>query len=247
METNEEIQPRPLPTWMSVPIILLCLIGGGWIIHWYLLTDALADETHILGDATTPAVQAQPNRRGPGGGGGGGGGWNLFGANNGVHASRDGASLILKARKATATASLNEGKHNLGLHYNDYKGTFPGDDMHTLEAARLLVQGNDKAMLTAMKLTDDQLHKLRGLSQPPEAVVSPTQKDEILTEFTVWQAAKNDQQKNDASEKLRQIVDDVAAKAVDATKVQIADRAKKINEIVTPEQWKISTQMGGAK
>jgi hypothetical protein len=234
MDSNEEIAPRPLPSWLSIPIILLCLGGGGWIIHWYVMTDSLTDESHLLGDVPAmPAQQQQGGRRG----GGFGGNW--------VREMPNGRYAI-RGSIATAVASLGDGKHNVRLNYNNYQGDFPGNDIKTVDAARLIVESRDKARITAMKLTESQIQQLHGLAQMPEAVITTPQREAILTAFQNYRAAKGDK-RQEATDKLRQLVDETATQAMPATKPQIAERAKKIDLIITPDKWKIDADMGGGK
>ena len=51
---DDEFTPRPLPLWASVPIILLCLAGSGWIVQWYWGTRVQPEPPHLLGDV--PAI-----------------------------------------------------------------------------------------------------------------------------------------------------------------------------------------------
>src|SRR4051812_49876630 len=58
-----DTEPRPIPIWASVLVILLCLGGGGWIMHWYVTTDALSHETKILpANAVTSATPPRAAR-----------------------------------------------------------------------------------------------------------------------------------------------------------------------------------------
>ena len=47
-------QVRPIPVWASLLVIVLCLGGGGWIMHWYVTTDALTHDSKLLDPATAP-------------------------------------------------------------------------------------------------------------------------------------------------------------------------------------------------
>ncbi len=51
------VAPAPIPAWLSVIIIILCLGGGGWMMHWYIKTDSLSNETKMV---DPKLVQASP-------------------------------------------------------------------------------------------------------------------------------------------------------------------------------------------
>src|SRR5437879_4122111 len=52
--------PNPIPIWASLLVILLCLGGGGWIMHWYVTTDPLTHETKLLDPGVIPATPTRP-------------------------------------------------------------------------------------------------------------------------------------------------------------------------------------------
>jgi hypothetical protein len=228
MESDQETVSRPMPAWLSIPIILLCLGAGGWMIHWYMVTDALAEEPKILGDAPPPPPAQARNR----------GGWNnLFGSN-----VRDQGNGRFAYRAAKANVSVDLTRRRANVFYNSYDFA---PEMVTVRNTRMLTEGRDKQIITAMKLTEAQLNQLRGLSGTPDIPITAQQRADLIAAFTAYQSAKGDQPREQAQEKIKQLVDEIADKSVAATHAEIISRANKINSIITPEQWKINHDMGG--
>ncbi len=241
MDSNEEIAPRPLPSWLSIPIILLCLGGGGWIIHWYVMTDSLAEQSKVRTDAGAPAANNQrPSFRRQGGMADPN---SNFGTGT-MRTTRDGG-YIIRGNRASATAYPNDGR--LRLVYNSNGSEFAGDDWKTLEAAQLLLRGHDSDKLKRMKVTSVQLAQVQAQVGQIEMAATPQQRTQILDAFKTWQAAADTAGKQAAYGRIRQLIDQTAAEDVPATRVQIAQRAQKVNTIITPEQWKIDADMGGGK
>ena len=230
-----EKSPNPLPAWLSIPIILICLTGGGWIIHWYVMTDPVSHESTILGDPPTQAqfVPAQ-----------GGGARNRAPVQRRTILDRTQGRYELRTEQARADVSVLKGKTT--IHTITYTGNYsfvPDETKKTLFSARTLI--SDATRTTALKLTPQQINKLRGLSWNVTMVVKPEDRDLIGSQIAEYAAA--DEKSRPAIEaKVLKTMDDVADRSTDATKKQAMDHADQINQIITPDMWKQNAAMGGA-
>jgi hypothetical protein len=249
--------PRPLPLWASIPIVLACLAMGGWIISWYVGSRVRADEAHVLGDM--PTRPANPS-------GGGGGGW-FAGLRRYVRlqrpsgGERGGERTVYDAgtEQATLTWSVNNngggggpggGRRPLSLNQvsygpNERALTFlPEDVRRTVAAARQLATSDNKAA-EALKLTPEQVGKLKQLGGRFSMTLSDADRTLLLADMAAYVAAPPAAQEGEAKTKLLADLDAVAERSKPATIKTAADRAAKINSIVTPEQWTQYKAMGG--
>ena len=213
IESTENV-PTPMPIWLSIPIILICLFSGGWIIHWYVMTDPISHEGSILGDPV-----AQTNWQMPGGRIRG------VGNNNPRRYVRDlgNGSWELRNDQARAEATTNNGKPAFSIiTYMAYQFV-PEDVKNTIYAARSLAADADRT--TALKLTPQQIKQLRQLSATIHMAVAPAARDELSNAMETYVAAKPTERPA-LEAKVLQALDDVAEKSMPATKQQAVDRVK---------------------
>jgi hypothetical protein len=234
METQtDQPAPNPLPTWLSIPIILICLGGGGWIIHWYVMTDPISHESKILGD---PPAQVQWPA-GPGGG-----------RNRGLPPrriqDRTGGRYEAFTEQAHADVTVANGKATFHLiAYMNY-AFVPDEPKKTIFAARNLIR--DATRTAALKLTPNQINKLRGLTWTLTMVVKPEDK-ELLGKQLAQYVAAAEKDRPAAEIQALKTLDEIAARSTEATRQEAIDHANQINSIITPDMWKQNTAMGGGK
>jgi hypothetical protein len=237
--------PRPLPLWASIPIILVCLTAGGWIIHWYVGSHLNADEAHVLGDvpARVPAV-FRPGNNKPGGGnwnwlvGGGGRGIRQQQPGNG----RDAYEAFTEHARATFINNA-KGQPGVNLTYGASQQAYafvPDDVRKTIYATDRLVK--DNKYTEAIKLSQADVGQLRRLSRPAMTVV-PADRSTLLTDFAAYKAAKPDARAA-AQTKLLADLDAVAQRSQEPTRQAMTEAAAKINAIVSTAQWAQLKAMG---
>jgi hypothetical protein len=227
-----ETAPKPLPVWLSIPIILICLGGGGWIIHWYVMTDPISHESKILGD---PPAQAAWQ---------GNGGRNRPNLNRRAIQAEDNGRWELWTDKAHAVLTVAKGKGI--LHNITYMTNFPfvpEEARKTLTAVRSLVK--DTTRITAMKLNVAQVRKLDALAGRPPMMISPADK-ELLSGLMIKYATASEKERPPLQSKVLETVDAIADRSVEATKKETLDRVSQIDKIMTPELWSQNAAMGGA-
>lgn len=242
-------EPRPLPLWASIPIILLSLTAAGWIIHWYVGTHPQADEAHLLGDVPTRSVPvAQPSDRAGGrtfgnffGGGANRGGLRDIRQTN-TQAGRE--SFQAQTERAKANFYTRPGKPMLvEMSYGPAGGYsfLPDDVRRTIAAARQLA--GDSGAVVALKLTADQVRQLRQRTVPT-LTAAAADRTTLLADLAAYRAAAAN---NSAAAKAKLLadLDAVADRSHEATLQTYADRVKQINAAVTPQQWTQFRTMGG--
>jgi hypothetical protein len=226
--TEKQSEPTVLPPWLSIPIILLCLGGGGYVIHWYVMTDPLSHEAKILGDAPVQ-MQMPPQRNRPNG----------PPPNRRFVQERGEGHWRVHTDQATAEFQLDRARGKMlfrGASYNGNYSFVPPETADTILRTRVLV--SNSARVAAMKLTPDQVKKLTALSVPRMAMnLSTAQRDVLCSLMTQYEQA-SPADRNTLAAKLELTLDQVAQAATAATAQQEADVAAQINAIITPDQWK---------
>jgi hypothetical protein len=228
-------QPKPLSPLIAVPLIIICLAGGGWMAHWYISTDSLSHESTVLGSATstTPAPRAARNATPPV--------ENVIpiqrqDANSNtwwVH-SRDAAAMIDSAGKGQPITVK-------AVNYNSYQFV-PQDQRNMIFAARRI--GRDETVAKNLNLTPDQITKLRGLTGTIGMETQQADTDQLKSLWADYQNADQPADKIAVQTKLVDALGEIARKSVDATKNAVADRAAKIKAVLTDDQWKQFDAMG---
>ena len=246
-EATTESGPNPLPIWLSIPIILLCLAGGGWIIHWYVVSDPISHDVKVLTDAAKPV--AQPMRLPVGQGGPANpGGWTCWfgGGVNGRNRpngtphviARDAQNDRWEVKTNTATATTfkdKQGALNVRISYNN-DSFLPQDIRKTLATTSSLV----KTHAAALNLVDTEKNKLQRLSNTTEMTATPADRDMLKQEITNYVQAA-DAQKPVVEQKLYTLLDEVAQRSL-APSIQTAtEHVKEIDQIITPEMWQQNT------
>ena len=229
---QSQTQPKPLSPWIAIPLILLCLGGGGWMAHWYISTDQLTHESTVLGPASNtptlrfnrpaPADAAPPiQRQDPNG--------NVWW----VH-SRDAAAMIESAGKGQPITVR-------AVNYNSYQFV-PQEQRNMIFAARRI--GRDQTVAKNLNLTNDQLRQLRSLTGTIGMTTQQPDIDLLTSLWAQYQAADQPADKLAAQSKLVDALTEIARKSVDPTKAAVADRAAKIKAVLTDDQWKQFDAMG---
>ena len=239
--------PRPLPLWMSVPIVLLCLAGGTGIIACYLGTHVRADQPHVLGDVPPP-----PPRQAVAGGRPRGGLGNLLGGGNRPrvqvgNAEANGSTPYTAVTAKASAQCLFPRNAPPVLRFIRYVGgaefplkATPPDVQKVMDQGRKLAR-DDKAV-AALKLTDDQRRRLQRLSALPEMAASEADRALLVADFKAYQA---DPRGKTPTPKLLADLDAIADRSADATRAAVLDRAAKLTAVITPDQWKQYAAMGG--
>jgi len=230
--------PKPLPIWASILIIIISLSGGIWIVKWYVKSNPLANETKLLGEASAapnnptpakPRVRANPNQP-------------VVAAdppayvratdNNNFTAHIPEAAVVFTQSAAGQPATIKT------LNYLNYDFV-PQEHRTKLLSARRIAR--DEAVQKSLKVTPEQVAKLRPLLGQIGMIASQADQDQLKAALNEYLAAGD---KNAAQAKVIATLTNLANNSKEATKTTVADRAAKISAIITDEQWKTFDAMG---
>jgi hypothetical protein len=212
-----DVPTRPVSPWLTVPVILLCLGGGGWMLHWYVNAGDLSPESRLLQVTPTEATRsAEPP----------------------AIQQQDANSWTVHGREAVAVF----GRPGVGkpfvlrsFSYVNYQFV-PQDQRDRIFAARRL--SRDTAVARNLKLTDDQMHQLGRLTGAIGIVHSPGDAATLVNLWTQYQNADKPAAKQAAEAQLLVQMTQVATKHIDATRTAAAARAEKIKAVLSDAQWK---------
>jgi hypothetical protein len=224
-------EPRPIPIWASVLVIVLCLAGGGWIMHWYVTTDALSHETKLLDPSvipSTPAPRANPRVV-----------MNAAAAAAPAIRKQDDTSWWVHAPEAAMLIDTKSSPPIIKvINYTNYEFV-PQEDRTRIISARRIAR--DDAVAKSLDLTPEQVTKMRGLTAQIGMVAEPADLDNLKALWTAYDSAAN---KPAAETALVQALTATARKSVDKTKTAAAERSAKIKAVLTDDQWKKFEAMG---
>jgi hypothetical protein len=216
---NTEPESKPLAAWTSVPIILLCLAGGGWLIHWYINTGDLNQESKLL-DTTTPTEVA--SFTGP--------------VEAPIEQQPDGKTWVVRNREAVLRVDQAKGAAARVIS-GSYRSTdiFPADVWKSILDGRAVVRS--ATWQKTLGTTPEQLAQLKSATGPVLMVMAAGDSQHMLELWNAY-AGANALGKDAAQEKLLGGLSDVARKSVDATRQDVAERAGKIKSALSDGQWK---------
>jgi hypothetical protein len=239
---NQDNESRPLPVWMSIPIILLCLAGGGYIIHWYVMSDPLSHEVKLLGDP--PAGRQW--------GGNGGVGRNAGGPNFNQPQQQQQRRFVrdrgnnrweVRTEQARMEVSVANAKSNVAvITYIGNYAFVPEETRTTIIAARMIISDADR--VTALKLPADSVKKLKGLTTTITMNAADADKKELVALMQAY-VQSPEAQRTAQETKIYQTLDQIAQRSQGPTRQLATERAAQINSLITPDQWKLNATMGG--
>lgn len=232
-----EVQPktRDIPIWLTGVVLILCIVGGGWLVRWYSrdpgtqaievpLEDpaAVAANAKVRGQLGLPGGNARAQRD------------NGFfsAAVDGVKASgNSGKAWIVRSGDATMYVSQGRtGQLDLNPSYVTQKLT-PEQAQVLMMRRRLLT---DAAMREQIQLAAAQLEALRKVEDFRGMVIEPTDRAKLSSLFQAWRTAPGD-----ATEKpLLAALVEVAKRAAGPTQTFDASRVEQVRKILTPDQVK---------
>lgn len=212
---------RPMPVWLSLVVILLSLGAGGWIVKWYVSTDALQHESKVLEE--NPALR--PAR-------------NLFNGPAVMQQGQNGWSIRCPEARLVVVQPKSKPARVSLLTYNNYEFV-PAEQRAAIFTVRRILR--DKAMQKSLDITDAQLQTLQPFEQTITMSATKADYEKLLT---LWAAYYSAADKAKPLAALQSAMTDTARASIGATKALAADRAARIRSTLTPEQWKKYELMG---
>src|SRR5688572_1537804 len=232
---------RDIPVWLTLVILLLCIGGGGWLVWKYTNTNAPGP---IVITPSNPRAALVKN-------------WKPEDANaantaalrtprrtpqqqqdddsDGIKPLTPNRSWRVRAGNAYMSVSVGR-KGDLELSTNYRSFYTPEQNTLVIMRQRLL---QDQAMRDMIKLTDEQLDKLKKVPPPEGMKMSDDEKKKLIDLFNAYRAAANNPKAMEAAEKaVVAALDEIGKKRFEETKTYMVNRVQAIQTAMTPDQIK---------
>jgi hypothetical protein len=235
-----EVQPktRDIPVWLTGLVLILCVIGGGWLVRWYT-RDGGAQTVDVPLESPAAAAAAakfrgplagyapnggRPQRAGQPGGGTG----------DGVRsAGRGNDAWSVRAGEATMYVALNR-RGQLDLSPSYVRQALTPEQAQVLLMRRRLLM--DPSAREQVKLTESQLEALKKVDDFRGMVMDAADRAKLGQLFEAWRTAPGD--KTAAERALVAGLAETAKRCAAPTKAFDAGRVEQVKKILTPEQVK---------
>lgn len=238
IESNQKV--RDIPVWLTALILLLSLGGGGYLLSWYIKDKPRAKEI-VKVDLPTP--RGGNNWRGPGGtrgtGGTGGNPTRNTPSNSGgdgirTSANRPNTWNVRSGESLLYVTVDRSGALELSPSYVTQSLT-PDQAQLLLMRRRLL---SDKPMRDHVKLTDEQLTKLKNIPDFKGMLISDDERSQLVKLFEAWRKAPS-ADKPKAEKEVLTTLAAIGKKQLEPTKAFDSGRAQSVKDIVSAEQLKL--------
>ncbi|HSI36017.1 MAG: hypothetical protein ACAI43_01785 [Phycisphaerae bacterium] len=238
-------QMRDIPIWLTIPIVLLCLGGGAYLVYgMFTANDKPGKQELSAEEAKARGVQSGAVRGvRPGTGGAGGSRWTggTSGGTRGPAPAKDG--IVENQRRGggmsnytvtagTALLQIADGRP-AQITQMSYPSFLTQDQAMYLFDRRKAI--DDAAARTRANVTAEQVQKLNDMPAPETMKATADEKKDLLAKFDLWKNAAKDK-KADAEKALVAAFDKVAKGRFEETKAYALARIDMVKTILTPEQ-----------
>lgn len=213
-----------------VGLLVTVLLGWGlWSLYGYLVGEG----SKPSGDAVlVPDLGGPPRTRGAAGRRGDFRGISQPVVADGVREVLANTFLVRKQGSLARLARQTDGSFALRFGY-DRSDLLPDDQRRALRAAYDAV--GRRGIAEQLKITPEQMTKLRELGPDPGMVVSPEDRSAFMEAWTKYHAAAPSERPAIEPE-LLSLLEQIGNRSLDATRAALAERAAKAMSILAPEQ-----------
>ncbi|MDQ3440190.1 MAG: hypothetical protein M3478_07545 [Planctomycetota bacterium] len=220
---------RPVPGWVSVAVLAGCLLGGAWLLWWFVAGSAPRERTVTLKEVPRQARRGGPSPVG-----------SMFRqltqAATGVlvvkgdewHVRAPGSAVMRVLKRAAGGFDVN--------FYYDRNDLVTPEDLALL-TFRAQVANNDIAARAA-SVTATQLAAFKKLQSQTGMLISPAERLEMTELWEQYAASSSAESKSAAEAAIVERLETIGKKNLDPTKQQMSTRAAFVKSLLTPEQLK---------
>jgi hypothetical protein len=227
LQKSDRSRARDLPTWLTVLVVLACLLAGGALVWWYLRTPQrvavipLADQPR---QASGRAATSDNNRSGRA----------AQYWNNDVRPGV-GNSFEVRAGNVLMWVRPRESRPEPSLRL-EYRGRSVSREQMNLMRSPLLANREDQAR--RLKLTNDQieaLKKIRSVRGGMPMVIGKEDEQQILAAWMAFQKA-DESSKPINKEALLKVLESQGKKNFEASKTALNQSITAVRSILNAEQ-----------
>jgi hypothetical protein len=231
---SEQRPVRDIPIWLTLLILLLCIGGGGWVVWKYTNTNPPEPITIAPGSPRAALVKNwRPSE--DGGGVNRGPRRNQDDDTDGVKALT--ANKSWRVRAGNAYMFVNVGrKGDLEISPN-YRSIYTPEQNQLVIMRQRLLQ--DDAMREFIKITPEQLAKLKSVPPPEGMKMGADEKKKLEDAFQAYRSAKDSKAQEAAEKAVVAALDEIGKRRFEETKAYMVKRVEAIQSAVTPDQIKL--------
>jgi hypothetical protein len=230
---------RDIPVWLTLVILLLCVGGGGWLVWKYTNTNAPGP---IVITPSNPRAALVKNWRPEDAGSASAAAMRTTRRPQQQDDDTDGIKPLTpnrswRVRAGTAYMTFNIGKKgDAELTSANYRTFYTTEQNQLVIMRQRLLQ--DQAMRDMIKLTDEQLAKLKGVPPPEGMKMSDDEKKKLTGLFEAYRAAKDGKSQQAAEAAVVAALNEIGTRRFEETKAYMVKRVEAIQTAMTPDQIK---------
>ena len=223
---------HPVPGWVSVAVLSGCLLGGAWLLWWFVAGSAPRERT-----VTLKEVPRQARR--------GSGGPSMFQTlvqtSTGVLIVKPGewqvrapGSVVMRVLQRDASAG-GAGGFDAHFYYDRTDLVTPAE--LALLTFRAQVANNDNAARAA-SVTPQQLETFKKLQSQTGMLISAAERLEMTELWEQYVASSSAESKSAAEAAMVERLETIGKKNLEPTKQQMSSRAAYVKSLLTTDQLK---------
>lgn len=234
MNVTDQRPVRDIPIWLTAVILLLCIGGGGWLVWKFTRTDVPGPITIAAGNPRSALVKNFRASEEGGGSGAARPGKRQDDDTDGVKSLTPNRSWRVRAGNAYMFVNVGR-KGELEISPN-YRSIYTPEQNQLVIMRQRLIQ--DEAMRDFIKITPDQLTRLRAVPAPEGMKMAPEEKAKLTELFGAYRSAKDAKVQEEAEKALVAALDEVGKKRFEETRQYMVKRVEAIQSALTPDQIK---------
>jgi len=247
VHTQRSAQPqgqmRDIPIWLTIPIVLLCLGGGAYLVYGMFTANDKPGKQELSADEAKargiqPGAVRGAARQAPGAGGsrwtGGGGTRGQAPARDGIVETqrRGGGFSNYTVTAGSALLQIADGRPPQ-ITQMSYPNFLSQEQVLYLFDRRKAI--DDPGARSRANVTSEQVQKLNDMPPPETMKATADERKDLLAKFAEWKTAAKDK-KADAEKALVGAFDKVAKGRFEETKAYALARIDMVKSILTAEQ-----------
>lgn len=218
---------HPVPGWVSVAVLTGCLLGGAWLLWWFVAGSAPRERT-----VTLKEVPRQARR--------GSGGPNMFQTlvqtSTGVLVVK-GDEWHVRAAGSAVMRVLKRSAGGFDVNFYYDRNDLVSPEELALLTFRAQVANSDNAARAA-SVTPQQLETFQKLQSQTGMLISPAERLEMTELWEQYAASSSAESKSAAEAAMVERLETIGKKNLEPTKQQMSSRAAYVKSLLTADQLK---------
>jgi len=227
--SNPQQVERPVPAWVGIAVVVVCLAAGGAFLWWYL-REPLPGQGEVVSDPgrsyNGSRAVVRPRAMRP----------SQNPDADGVKTVNTGGKTIYNVRADQGKSLMDVDKSTSNYVFRYQRKDLLTSEQRDLAMLRFRVM-QDQAVAEALKVTPEQMQKWQAIPRAIQMELSDSDKQNLINLFNQCDSASGSS-KASAEKSLVTALKETGDRSLDATKAKIKERADQITAILTADQIK---------